>query len=366
MRTLRELQAECARFKLIVPADSCASKAAWIAALRQYYWDRKHSGRPLPSQVQPMLLDDWRRLDVRKAHEIENDQQKWIVQPKLDGVRAILHIEEDSIRVTGRSVSDVTYRLTEHQENLPQLKHGIAALRGTVLDGELVCPVARVDTGTTLSETGLQAAVAILATDPENAARIQQTNGALLRLHVFDILSYLGKDVTRLPLRDRLDLAMEAVAEVENDHICLVPSYVTSKLEVHNRVISDGGEGTVWKQTDQPYEPGKRVRHWIKRKRSLEVEAFVTGFKPGRSDGGNSHLIGALEFSVHTDEGTTRPIAWVSGLTDADRIAMTCKADGQVSLVPAFYGRRAMIAGQDESARSKRIRHARISRWLDR
>jgi hypothetical protein len=34
-------------------------------------------------------------------------------------------------------------------------------------------------------------------------------------------------------------------------------------------------------------------------------------------------------------------------------------------LTPAYLGRRALIAGQDEAAQSGRLRHARLRHWLD-
>jgi ATP-dependent DNA ligase len=82
-----------------------------------------------------------------------------------------------------------------------------------------------------------------------------------------------------------------------------------------------GGEGTVWKRVDQSYEPGCRVRHWIKRKRGTEVEAFVTGFKPGNPERGHGQCVGAVEFSVRQTDGTTKPIAWVSAWSDAERVS---------------------------------------------
>jgi ATP-dependent DNA ligase len=114
----------------------------------------------------------------------------------------------------------------------------------------------------------------------------------------------------------------------------------------------------VWKRLDQPYEPGRRVRHWLKRKQGVEVEAFVTGFKPGTPDRGNGRLVGALEFSIAHADGTVAPVAWVSNWTDEEREAMTRADDaGNPALNPAYRGRRAaVVAGHDVAARSRRIR----------
>lgn len=366
LKALADLQSECARLGITVQSNGRRSKEPWISALREYHWDQEHPGTPLPAQVQPMLLGNWQDLDPAVAEEMESHRNSWIVQPKLDGVRVLFHVEENGVRITGRSFSEVTFRLTEHQDTVSHLTVGLEAIRGTILDGELVCPSDAVDTGSTITTQALQATVAILATSPENAKRIQCDDGIRLRLHVFDILRHSGQDVTSVPLHDRIKLLTHAVGNIENRYIELVPSFEVDKAAVHERIIEQGGEGTVWKNIHQPYEPGRRVKHWIKRKRSLETEAFVSGFKPGTPGHGNSHLIGAIEFSVEND-GETRPIAWISNLTDAERQDMTENADDtQVRLRPEYLGRRAVIVGQDESSKSRRLRHARIKKWMDR
>jgi len=366
VKNLAELQSECATLGISVNSSGRRDKRPWIEALREYHWHRDHPGSPLPPQIQPMLLADWKDFDPDTAEKIEKDDGGWVVQPKLDGVRALLHVECGVVRITGRQFSEVTYRLAEFQDNLPHLTEALEAIDDTVLDGELVCPVEVVNTGATIAGTALQAATAILATRPENARRIQEEQDARLRFHVFNVIRHFGEDITACTLRTRLEVLKDIVAELENPHIELVPAYVDDKVAFHDAVIAQGGEGTVWKRLDQPYEPGRRVVHWIKRKRSLQIEAVVSSFKPGNANRGNGHLVGAIEFSVSNADGTARPIAWVSNLTDDERRAMTqYDREGGVILNSAYLGRRAILSGQDESAKSQRIRHAKIIRWLD-
>ena len=276
----------------------------------------------------------------------------------------LLHVKGNRVRITSRCTSEVTYRLSEFQDNLAHLTTGLSKLQGTILDGELVCPVTKVDTGSKVTADPLQAAVAILAAAPEKAQSIQEKHDAHLHFHVFDILAFCGDAVTKLPLYERQAFLWKAVTAADNQHLKLVPSYVVGKPSVHHRIIEDGGEGTVWKKADQPYEPGRRVKHWIKRKRGVEVEAFVTGFKPGNN--GHAGLVGALEFSVRQATGATVPIAWVSGFLDSERKSLShYDRDGNLRLAPCHLGRRAVISGQQVSARSRRFRHARLVRWID-
>lgn len=357
MKTLAELLTECASSRIKIESEGRPSKEPYIAALREYHWQKDHPGQPMPHQIMPMLLGSWEDLDEHEAQEIEQDCHAWIVQPKLDGVRALLHVEDNQVRITSRTVSEVNYRLSEFQENLAHLTVGWSALAGTILDGELVCPVSILDTGSTTAETSLQATTAILATSPENALRIQGSQAAHIRFHVFDVLRYCGQDVTLLPLIERQDILEKAVRQSENPFIETVPSFVVNKPAIHRRIINVGGEGTVWKKTNGIYESGRRVGHWIKRKCGIEVEAFVSGFKLGSN--GHASLVGAVAFSVRNSDGSWVSVAWVSGWSDEERQAMTVRdVDGVVRLNPDFIGRRAILVGQDKSAKSRRVRHA--------
>jgi hypothetical protein len=211
----------------------------------------------------------------------------------------------------------------------------------------------------------LQATVAILATDPDNARRIQERHDARVRFHAFDVLNACGEDVTDLALRRRNDFLKEILGEIHNRHIQIVPAFATGKAEYHRRLIEDGAEGTVWKHLDSTYQPGKRVRGWIKRKAEVTIEAFVSGFKPGSPGSGHADLVGALEFSTAESRDGSDAVAWVSALPDDERYRMSERGgDGGVQLAREFYGRRAIVAGHDWSAKSRRLRHARLVRWL--
>jgi ATP-dependent DNA ligase len=177
-------------------------------------------------------------------------------------------------------------------------------------------------------------------------------------------LKFRGEDRASLPLRDRLSLLAEALATVEHPYLELVPSFCNGRLAVHQLILDAGGEGTVWKHLDQPYEPGRRVTHWLKRKREISIEAIVIGSKPGTADHGNRDLVGAVEFAIRFSDGNVRPIAWVSNWSDYERRAMTqIDSNGKPKLNSQYMGRRALICGQDESTRSGRMRHARFLVW---
>ena len=150
-----------------VDARGRASKDPYIAALRNYHWQSEHPGEPLPDQIEPMLLGNCNDLAADEAEAVEEDLHSWCVQPKMDGVRVLVNVGQHGVRITGRSFSEVTYRLTEHQKNVGHLLSALTQAEGCVLDGELVCPVSRVNTGSTITQNALQAVVAILTTTPD-------------------------------------------------------------------------------------------------------------------------------------------------------------------------------------------------------
>jgi ATP-dependent DNA ligase len=277
LKTLAALMEECDALGIQAENEGCPSKEPYLAALREFHWRQVHPDEPLPAQIMPMLLADWNELERDEAQAIEQDQHCWAVQPKLGGVRALLHVGRGGIRVTTRNICETTYRLSEYQHHLAHLAESLQPMAGTILDGELVCPLGAIDTDNTKTQSALQATTAILATRPANARKIQAEQKAWLRFHAFDLLQYHHADVTYLPLSERLPLLSRAFRLIPNPHLEEVRTCIIGKLSVHQQIVGAGGEGTVWKKLDRPYETGRRVTHWVKRKRDLGIAAFEVG-----------------------------------------------------------------------------------------
>ena len=155
-KTLAQLQSLCHQHSINVAPQRRPSKEPYIQALRDRLWSQENSERPLPEQIEPMLLGDWSDLDEATALAIEEDNSGWCVQEKHDGVRALLHVIADGIRITSRNISEVTFRLNDLAPNLPHLAEGFEHLSGTIIDDELICPKSSIDTGDTLTSHALQ------------------------------------------------------------------------------------------------------------------------------------------------------------------------------------------------------------------
>ena len=110
----------------------------------------------------------------------------------------------------------------------------------------------------------------------------------------------------------------------------------------------------------------RRGRFLPKGHRPEERPAPAPKAQPNGNGNGHAAMVGAVEFAIRDAEGSPVPIAWISNLSDSDRMALTeTGMNGQPSMGIWHLGRRAVISGQDLSSRAKRFRHARLVRWID-
>ena len=237
-KTLADLQSLCNQHGIDIPPQRRAAKEPYLLALRDHFWATENPEQPLPVQIEPMLLGDWSDLEDSDAIVIEQDESGWCVQEKHDGVRVLLHVTADGVRITGRNVSDVTFRLTEFAANLPHLTTGFENLVGTIIDGELFCPNAVIDTGDTITTHPLQAVVAILATTPENATLIQDQQDCRLRFMAFDVLRFRDEDTTIQPLSERLKVLDTVYLMAENQFLGLIETQTENKAFFHELLLA--------------------------------------------------------------------------------------------------------------------------------
>ena len=174
------------------------------------------------------------------------------------------------------------------------------------------------------------------------------------KIITFGIPYYNGEDLrdTRISKLDRL---------ADKLGLCPVRSYTREQLveqldlPPHTQITQSHllelanalrTEGFVLKST----QGGK----WYKVKAADPVDCIITDVKSG--EGKYSHLIGALEVSVHS-RSDLKAIAWVSGMTDSEREEMT-----------RLHSRRKLLGRVCEVAHQppfngNRLRHPRFVRW---
>lgn len=183
----------------------------------------------------------------------------WLLERKLDGIRALAYRDGDEIRLVSRNGKAL-------EAGFPELVEALAAqpVRRFVLDGEIVA----LDRGGTSFEL-LQRRMQLR--DPVRA----RASGVAVTYYLFDLLQLENYDTTRLPLRERKEVLHRAVRYGG-------PLRFTPHREAEGPVpLADacarGWEGLIAKRADGPYVQ-HRSPDWLKLKCSAAQELVVGGF----------------------------------------------------------------------------------------
>ncbi|BFV60157.1 non-homologous end-joining DNA ligase [Kitasatospora sp. CMC57] len=202
----------------------------------------------------------------------------WLLERKLDGIRALAYRDGDDIRLLSRNGKSL-------EAGYPELVEALAAqpVRRFVLDGEIVA----LDHGRTSFEL-LQRRMQLH--DPVRA----RASGVTVTYYLFDLLQLENYDTTGLPLRERKAVLRRAVHYGG-------PLRYTLHREVEGPVpLADacarGWEGLIAKRADGRYLQ-RRSPDWLKLKCSAAQELVVGGFTDpaGARSGFGALLLGHYE-----------------------------------------------------------------------
>ena len=103
----------------------------------------------------------------------------------------------------------------------------------------------------------------------------------LVKLYVFDVLKFLGKDLTQKTLHERLGFLLTAKTRIYSKHIVYLPyAYSTEEKEaLYKSVLAKGDEGIMLKNLNEVYVLGGRpANNWYKAKKSAMFDCIVMGF----------------------------------------------------------------------------------------
>jgi bifunctional non-homologous end joining protein LigD len=238
---------------------------------------------------------------------------EWVHEVKWDGVRIMASVTGGRLRLTNRTEGDVT-------AGYPELTATVGSLPDVLLDGEVVA----------FDQSGRPTLQAIAH---RMHVRAPGRTAALARTHpvtymVFDLLSYDGQDLTRLPLTERrrlLDgLGLEQVTGTHLGAPCWRLSEQHDDGDLLAEVTAAGGlEGVMSKRRTSPYLPGQRSDHWLKVPHRKELVAVIGGWTPETD---SIDRLGAVWVGHPSDESTftVRPVLYPlsrvgSGLSHAQR-----------------------------------------------
>ena len=269
--------------------------------------------------------------------QLLNDDH-YVAQEKLDGMRAIVHVTPTGLRIFSRSagVGD-PFKPLEKTSALPHLAAlTFTGMVGTVLDCEILV--------NDLDSSQLSGTIHKNEITNENY---------LVKLYVFDILWFNGKDLTQKTLHERLGFLLTAKTRIYSKHIVYLPyAYSTEeKLALYKSVLERNKEGVMLKNLTATYCLGGRpANNWYKAKKSATYDCVVIGFTQGK--GKYNTRIGAVVFGqyVNTPRGwMLKELGQASGMTDAQRNDFTQNQSKYIGNVVTIKGM--------ERLRSGAIRH---------
>ncbi len=194
--------------------------------------------------VSPMLL--------HKSEQPFEDNE-FITELKLDGIRLILSKFNNQIKLYTRHKNEVTAKF-------PELLN-IEIPDGTVLDGEII--VTDKD-GKPDFETMME--------------RFQsKRSNHHIQFCVFDVVYHKGKKVTHLPLIERKEI-LESL--IRNDqHFAKVQWMLGNGSAYFNLVKQHNLEGIVLKRAASMYQINKRSQDWLKVINYQYADVFITGLR---------------------------------------------------------------------------------------
>lgn len=254
----------------------------------------------------------------------------YIAQIKLDGMRAVVHVTENGLRIFSRSsgVGDPT-RPLEKTSSLPHLaKLKLPELVGTVLDCEILIP----------GKDSAELAGTV------HRKELSQDNTKVM-LFVFDCLQRNGISLRGKTLRHRLSELLSISHKLQSEFITILPFATTTaqKRKLYDKVQANGGEGIMLKNLNATYlEGGRPTNNWYKAKKCASYDCVITGFSLGK--GKYNTQIGAVKFGQYMN-GKLTELGQASGMNDEERLLMSRFQDQYIGKVVTIKGMERLKSG---------------------
>ncbi len=276
---------------------------------KAYYYKSPLSGVKGVGILQPPKVyekDEWKD----PSHPGWKDPN-WLIQQKLDGERIAINIGSGSATfyVRHRASSDLSFgKIANKDSILNNVFKFPPSLAGTILDAEVSYDVNDAWKRFVGGKSGyrddeavtnpLNAITKVLQSDPERASAYIKAYGEPYA-GVFDAYAYKGQDITELPYKERLHFAEQAVKEINDSKVFVIPSVPNDqKWQYFQKLLAEGHEGIVIKDLNAKYGGDSSNTGMVKVKSSSpDIDVFIVGFVEGQ--GKFSGTVGGLTMATN-------------------------------------------------------------------
>jgi bifunctional non-homologous end joining protein LigD len=181
----------------------------------------------------------------------------WQYEIKLDGYRVLAIKDKGDPRLLSRRNNVLNHKFPSIAEALKELEDGL------MLDGEIVA----------LDAQG-RPSFNLLQHHKENAHAIVY--------YLFDVLTFRGRDVRELALRERREL-LDQVFQGASEPLRLSAVLDAAPQDLISAVKSQGLEGIIAKRVLSRYESRERSGAWVKIRVNKGQELVVGGYRAGKN-----------------------------------------------------------------------------------
>ncbi|MBK6392487.1 MAG: non-homologous end-joining DNA ligase [Saprospiraceae bacterium] len=233
-------------------------------------WDRK-------TLIEPML--------ATAASEIPASSDQYLYEVKWDGIRVILYIDEEGIKILSRSGRDITAQFPEMVKARDNLNVTVA-----ILDAEIVC----------LDAKGIPVFKDVISRMHAGSFAIDTVRKSKPAFcYIFDIMYLDGRHLLREPLMRRQEWIKDII---KSKTVFRSSDVFTDGPKLWKAAEQLKLEGVMAKRKDSIYTPGKRSSDWLKIKFRTTMECLIVGYTYGKGD--REKHFGSLQLVSKGEDGT--------------------------------------------------------------
>ena len=239
----------------------------------QWLIERKDDSKDLEF-VSPMLVEQQKNVPT-------ND--KYFFEIKWDGIRTIVIVQDDEIKIYSKSGRDLSSKFPELVADRKKI-----LISNGIFDGEIVC----------IDEQGRPEFSKIISrmhsTGETSILKASKANPVFC--YLFDVLDLDGKNVMNEPLEKRKEW-LDSIIKT-NAHF-RISELVTDGQALYDASKTMNLEGIMAKRKGSTYYANQRSDQWLKIKFRNHADCVILGYTKGQGD--RSALFGSMHLAQYND-----------------------------------------------------------------